>query len=91
MHLESLDWYVTKHVEYDGPLVVTDEWATPETVRASLERLRDEHLAEAEKFRGYAQEPGRDEDNRAHLREIASEKDAAAAKYTEALAARDAA
>jgi hypothetical protein len=53
MRLESLDSYVANHVEYDGPLVITDEWATPETVTAALARGRQDALAKAEECRGY--------------------------------------
>lgn len=86
MHLESLDWYVTKHVEYDGPLVITDEWATRDTVTAALARLRDHELSEARKYRACAAEDGRDEDNRAALTKIATRNDETAAKYAAKLA-----
>lgn len=86
MHLIGLDWYVTCHVEYDGPLVLTDEWATRETVAASLARGRDAELADAEKYRGYATEDSRAEDNKARLREIVIEKERTAAKYAARLA-----
>jgi hypothetical protein len=81
MHLTGLGWYVTCHVEYDGPLVITDDWATPETVRAALVDLLADARAEAAKYRGYADEDGRDNANKAELRKIAAEKDAVAAKY----------
>ena len=91
MRLESLDWYVTQFVEYPeetgaSSLVITDEWATPETVKAAMERLRDEAKAEAARFRDYAGEDNRSEDNKARVREIATEKDAVAAKYDAHLA-----
>jgi hypothetical protein len=85
MHLIGLDWYVTCHVEYDEPLVLGEDWATPETVAAALKRGRDEELAEAARHREYAAEEGRPEHNRARLREIAAEKDAVAAKYAQRL------
>lgn len=53
MRLESLDWYVAQHVEYDGALVITDEWATREAVAASLARGREESLAKVAEWRGY--------------------------------------
>ncbi len=53
MRLESVGWYVTKHVEHEGPLVITGEWATSETVAAALEAGRQEALARAEEWRGY--------------------------------------
>ncbi|HEV2375179.1 MAG TPA: hypothetical protein VGS19_23845 [Streptosporangiaceae bacterium] len=81
MNLEGVRSYVQKHVEYDGPLVITDEWATRETVATALADLRDDQLAEAAKFLGYAGDPSRDEDNRAKLREYAAEYEAKAAAY----------
>jgi len=91
MRLESLDWYVTQFVEYPeetgaSSLVITDEWATRETVKAAMERLRDEAKAEAAWFRGYAAEDHRSEDNKASVLEIAAGKDAVAAKYEAHLA-----
>jgi hypothetical protein len=83
MRLESLDWYVTCSVEYDGgPVVFDDEWATTEAVTAALARLRDENLAEAEKYRRYSRETNRTPGNQEKLREIAAEKDVIAAKYS---------
>jgi hypothetical protein len=86
MRLNSLDSYVSNHVEYDGPLAVTDDWATSETVPAALARLRDEYLEEACRYRGYAGEGHRSDDNRAALRKIAAEKDDVAARYAAKLA-----
>lgn len=52
MRLESVGWYVTKHVEHGGPLVITDEWATPEAVTTALEEGREGALAQAKEWRG---------------------------------------
>ena len=53
MRLESVGWYVAKHIEHDGPLVITGEWATPETVAGALEDGRKDALARAAEWRGY--------------------------------------
>lgn len=82
MRLETLENYVSSHVEYDGPLVITGEWATREAVAAEMEHLREYQVAEAAKWREMA--AGRD--NAARLLEYAAEHDAKAAKYVAALA-----
>lgn len=87
MNLVGVSWYVAKHVEYDGPLVISDEWATREAV---LEAMR-EHVTgarrEAAEFRGYATNTvSRDERNRNGCAKIAAEKEATAAKYEAAIA-----
>lgn len=89
MNLISLSWYVEKAVEYDGPAIIFDEqWATPEAVRAAMTEARDEKLARAAEFRGYAADVhGRDEGNRAHCAESADRYEAEAAKYDAAIAA----
>lgn len=92
MNLVSVSWYVTCHVEYDGPMVISDEWATREAV---LEAMR-EHAAEARKaageFRGYAANTAsRDAGNRANCARIAGDKEATAAKYDAAIAELEAA
>lgn len=90
MRLETVDWYVTKHVEHDGPLVITDEWATRDAVLAAMADGRDRERKEAADFRRYAADAsGRDEKNRANCDRIADEKEAAAAKYEAAMAALD--
>jgi hypothetical protein len=87
MSLIGLGWYVTKHIEYDGPLVFDDEWATRETVAAAMAAQRDHYLTEAAEFRGYAaDEKNRDHKNRAGCAEIAEKREAVAAKYEAALA-----
>jgi hypothetical protein len=91
MRLESVEWYVTKHVQYDGPLVITDDWATRETVRAAMEQYRDAKITEAAQFRKFASdESNRDAANRERCGEIADEQEADAAKYTAAIAAFEA-
>ena len=90
MSLVSLDWYVTCSVEYDGgPVILDGEWATREAVAAVMERQRDQLLAEAAEFRGFAagDNPRRDAANRAGCAEIAGQKTATAQKYADALAA----
>lgn len=92
MHLIGVHWYVTKHVEYDGPLVISDEWATRDAVLAAMRTTRDQKLQEAEEFRGYAGNTvSRDERNRSNCARIAGEREAAAAKYEAAIAALEAA
>jgi hypothetical protein len=87
MNLVSLYWYVTCHVEYDGPLVISDEWATREAVLAAMRAAREENLREAAEFRGYAANTvSRDERNRKGCAEIAEKKEAVAAKYGAAIA-----
>jgi hypothetical protein len=87
MTLIGLHWYVTKHVEYDGPLVLDEEWATAETVAAAMAAGRDEALERAAEFRGYAGDAaGRDPSNRAACAGHADEYEAKAAKYEAAMA-----
>ena len=88
MTLISLGWYVTKHVEYDGPLILDDEWATREAVAAEMAEARDACLQEAAEFRGFAggDDSRRDADNREGCARIAGEKEATAALYVTALA-----
>lgn len=88
MNLIGLAWYVTKAVEYDEPAIVFDEtWATREAVCAAMEQIRAGHLKEAADFRRYAADAERrDEANRTSCAEIATEKEAAAAKYDAAMA-----
>jgi hypothetical protein len=82
MSLAALSGYVSSHVEYGEPLVITDEWATKDAVLAAMGELRERYLKEAADFRRYAaDERGRDEDNRSRCAEIAAKKDATAAKY----------
>lgn len=91
MNLVGLGWYVTCHVEYDGPLVISDEWATREAVLAAMRKHREDCLKEAARFDEYAADvKGRDEDNRARCAEIAGEKRETAAKYEAAIAALEA-
>jgi len=78
MRLNSLDSYVSNHVEYDGPLVITDEWATPETVAAALARGHEDALARAGEWRGYG-----DSDT---IRKYVAQYEEAAAKYAALLA-----
>jgi len=88
MNLVGLHWYVTKHVEYDGPLVISDEWATRDAVIAAMRENADREREEAAEFRGYAANTvSRDPDNRARCAEIADEREAKAAKYDAAIAA----
>jgi hypothetical protein len=91
MHLVSLYWYVACHVEYDGPLAISDEWATRETVLAAMREHREESLQKAAEFRGFAADTkSRDEGNRSGCAKIAGEKEATAAKYATAIAALEA-
>lgn len=91
MNLVSLDWYVAKHVEYDGPLVLSDEWATRAEVLAAMRKQRDEELREAAKFDGYAADTQvRDKRNRARWAETADKRRATAAKYDAAIAGLEA-
>lgn len=91
MSLVSLSWYVTCHVEYDGPMVISDEWATREAVARAMRGLRDEALREAAEFRGYAADTvRRDAQNRQSCARLATDKEAVAAKYEAALAALEA-
>jgi len=88
MRLAGVTAYVASHVEYGEPLVITDEWATKETVLAAMGELLDRYLKEAADFRRYAaDEQGRDEKNRARCAEIADKKEATAAKYDAAITA----
>jgi hypothetical protein len=86
MRLVSLYWYVACHVEYDGPLAISDEWATREAVLAVMREHRAENLREAAEFRGFAADTvSRDKGNRDGCAKIASEKEATAAKYEAAI------
>jgi len=87
MHLISVYWYVACHVEYGGPLVISDEWATREAVLEAMREAMAENQKEAAEFRGYAANTvSRDEANRAGCARIAAEKEATAAKYEAAIA-----
>jgi len=87
MSLATVSGYVRGHVEYDGALVVTDEWATTEAVLAAMAEARQDYLDEAANFRGYAaDERGRDAGNRARCAEHAAEYEAKAALYEAAMA-----
>jgi hypothetical protein len=91
MSLTGLRWYVEKHVEYDGPLVIGDEWATREAVLAAMRESRDENLREAAEFRQFAADvTGRAAENREGCAEIAGDREATAAKYEAAIAALEA-
>lgn len=91
MHLVSVDWYVAKHVEYDGPMVISDEWATREAVVEAMREHAAEARREAAEFRGYAANTqSRDAANRKHCAGIADGKEATAAKYEAAIAALEA-
>jgi len=84
MVLGIVDWYVTMHVEYGGPLVMTDTWATRGAVHAALVRSRDYHAEEAAEFRSCAADESdtrRDARNREQCRRIAAEEEVAAALY----------
>ncbi len=86
MDLVSLGWYITCAVEYDaGPIIFDDEWASRKAVAAEMQAIRDGHLAEAAKFRGFAANESRSEDNRRHCAEIAQRKETDATKYEAAL------
>ena len=88
MGLCTVSDYASNHVEYDGPLVITDEWATKDAVLAAMAELLQRRLDEAADFRGYAADTQRrDEKNRARCAELAGEKEAAAAEYDAAIAA----
>lgn len=88
MNLISLSWYVQAHVEYDGPMVISDEWATREAVIEEMRKHAEENRREAAEFRGYAaNSASRDEANRERCTEIADKKEATAAKYDAAIAA----
>lgn len=92
MNLVGLSWYVAKHVEYDGPLVIGDEWATRDAVAAAMRWHQDDNLREAAEFREFAADTERrDESNRARCAETAEGKEATAAKYEAAIAALEAA
>lgn len=87
MHIIGLPWYVRAHVEYDGPLVISDEWATRDAVIAAMREIAEEERDEAAKFRRFAGDAkGRDEQNRSRCAEIAAENEATAAKYDAAIA-----
>jgi hypothetical protein len=87
MHLTGLHWYVTCYVEYDGPLVLSGDWATRDAVLETMRAQREENLREAAEFRGYADNTAvRDEDNRSGCAGIAARKEEAAAKYEAAIA-----
>ena len=90
MRLERVESYVMSHVEYDGPLVITDAWATRETVAAAMRDLADEARKGAMKDRQLAADPARDEDNRRYFTESAGKEDAKAAKYDAAVTALEA-
>ncbi len=91
MHLISLSWYVAKHVEYEGPLVLSDEWATRDAVTAAMRTHRENYLQEAAEFREFAADTERrSEGNRARCAELAESKEAVAAKYEAAIAALEA-
>jgi hypothetical protein len=91
MRLSSLWSYVHACVEYDGPLVITGEWATREAVLEAMRQHVDENRKDAAEFRRYAADTeGRDEGNRRGCTEIAGEREAAAAKYEAAIAALEA-
>lgn len=89
MNLVSVSWYVTKHVEYGGPLVISDEWATRDAVLEAMRALADGAREEAAEFRGFSGDDSsgrRDEANRSRCAEIAAGKEATAAKYDAVIA-----
>jgi hypothetical protein len=91
MTLVGLHWYVTKHVEYDEPLVISDEWATREAVLAAMRKNRDENLREADEFRQFAADvAGRRAENREGCAKIAGDRESTAAKYEAEIAALEA-
>lgn len=89
MHLIGLHWYVQSAVDYGGhPIVLDDEWATRGAVLAEMAKAREEKLARAAEFRGYAaDEEHRDAANREACTGHAAENEAAAAKYDAAIEA----
>lgn len=90
MSLETLWAYVRQHVEDGEPLLIDADWATRDAVIAAMR----EHVAENRKdiadYRGYAADPGRDEDNRRYFTGRIPEAEATAAKYEAAIAALEA-
>lgn len=87
MHLVGVSWYVAKHVEYDGPLVISGEWATREAVLGAMRGHAARAREEASEFRGYAANTvSRDAANRKNCAGIADGKEATAAKYDAAIA-----
>lgn len=89
MNLVSLSWYVTAHVEYDGPMMISNEWATRDAVIKAMRELAGDARGKATEFRGYAADTGgcRDAHNRSGCAEIAEKAEATAAKYDAAIAA----
>lgn len=91
MSLETVWGYVRGHVEYGESLLVTDEWATRETVLAAMREHVTGQQEEAAEFRQFAADAGnRDAGNRARCAEHAAEHEATAAKYEAAIAALEA-
>jgi hypothetical protein len=90
MRIVSLDWYVTCHIEHDGPLILDDKWATSAAVLDAMRGEVAENRREAGEFRGYAAAEDRDEKNRAGCAEIARDREATAVKYEAAIAALEA-
>jgi hypothetical protein len=87
MNLVSVAWYVTKHVEYDGPMVISGEWATRDAVIDAMRQHAGENRSQAAEFRGYAGDAKRrDADNRRWCATHADEQEATAAKYDAAIA-----
>jgi hypothetical protein len=87
MYLVSPAGYLNGFLWGDDPdarPVLDEEWLTPEVADAELARIRDEQLAEAKEYEGYATESTRTDANRAALRKIAFERRVRAAK-TDAL------
>lgn len=82
--------YVHDHAEYGKPLVITDEWATRDALIAAMREHVEENRKDAADFRGYAADPGRDEDNRRYFADRAPEAEAVAAKYEAAIATLEA-
>jgi hypothetical protein len=90
MRLSSLWSYVQAHVEDGEPLLIDGEWATRDTVIAAMRGHVAEGRKDAADFRGYAADPGRDEDNRRYFSGRIAETEATAAKYEAAIAALEA-
>lgn len=88
MRFNHLSVYVMKHVEYGGPLVMDDDWATRDAVLAAMREHVEEGRRSAARFRDFAtgDDPRRDEANRKGCAEIADEREATAAKYEAAIA-----
>lgn len=90
MRLSSLWSYVQAHVDDGEPLLIDGEWATRDAVADAMREHVDESRKDAADFRGYAADPGRDEDNRRYFAGRVAEVEATAAKYEAAIAALEA-